>query len=396
MLPVPNRVLSRFHITSSGYININQHLNLVMNILNFFCNRRKASKRKNSRYGSVSLTGYKNCNPESPWVNQDSFIIGHADKLLRNDDLNGDWKDNDDDDNDVDDSNITKVEAAAPNSNDHSKSDDFICAVFDGHGPNGHLVSAHCKDRIISILDDHNDQCAKKTFACLQHELEDKSYASSSGTTCTLMKISKDPSGSASIIQVCNVGDSQAFLGVRRSIHGKLEPVRLTMVHTPESEAEARRIKDSGGEVYSKLVYDEKNKVSLEGPLRVWYRCDKTNKVIGLAMTRSLGDCSAHRVGVSCEPDEVVRSISQDDEFIILCSDGVTDVMSPEEVTVMMDQYMSSLPPLQNRYEWDPQTAATMIVSQARKRWQRDCSHIDDVTCCVVKLRDAQDHYFLK
>ena len=91
-----------------------------MNILNFFCNRRKASKRKNSRYGSVSLTGYKNCNPESPWVNQDSFIIGHADKLLRNDDLNGDWKDNDDD-NDVDDSNITKVEAAAPNSNDHSK-----------------------------------------------------------------------------------------------------------------------------------------------------------------------------------------------------------------------------------------------------------------------------------
>jgi hypothetical protein len=57
-----------------------------------------------------------------------------------------------------------------------------------------------------------------------------------------------------------------------------------------------------------------------------------------------------------------------------------------------MEEYISSLPPYNYKYEWDPQEAAKILVSCARRRW-RGCDHIDDITCCIVKLK-GKDCFF--
>jgi serine/threonine protein phosphatase PrpC len=325
-------------------------------VLNFLCTRKNDSSTKAKRFGTVTIAGHKK--KDVPWINQDNFLIeedrGDLESNAENDQKSG-----------------------------------TILAVFDGHGPDGHLVSTHCKERILSILD-NNTQCVEKSFEKLQEELEEKDYASCSGTTCALIMLSN---GS---VEAYNVGDSQAFLGVRKA-NGKLEHIPLTTDHKPSSDTEASRITSAGGEIYSKrptLIVGKKKETKEEGPVRAWYTCEKTNKTIGLAMTRSLGDWSAHKVGLSCKPTELKRTITNADEFIVLCSDGVTDVLSPKGVTALIDRYMSSLPPDDHKYDWDPQEAAKMIVDQARRRWEQ-CAHIDDITCTVIKLCDNRDNFFM-
>ena len=316
-------------------------------VLNFLCNRKKVSEEVKENHGVVSIAGHKE--KESSWINQDSFVV-------------------------------EVVNGSSSGSNiEQEQKPTTIIGVFDGHGPSGHLISAHCSKAIVSKLESNN-RCAKKALEQLQEELEGEDFTSASGTTCALILLLEGR------VEAYNIGDSQAFLGYRDGDHGKLKHILLTSDHSPSSDTEAERIKNAGGGVYKK---------SDEEPLRVWYKCSKTKKTVGLAMTRSLGDCSAHKVGVSCEPNELRRPITKDDEFIVVCSDGVTDVIDPEEVTIMIDHYMSSLPPDEYKYDWDPQEAANIVVSKARKRWA-DRKNIDDVTCCVIKLRDDENHFYLE
>ena len=100
-------------------------------------------------------------------------------------------------------------------------------------------------------------------------------------------------------------------------------------------------------------------------------------------------------MGVCCTPHEIKESITPNDEFIVVCSDGLSDVISPEESIRMLEEYMSSLPPDEYKYNWDPQEAANMLASRARKLWSNN-AHIDDITVCVIKLKDAEKSLFLE
>ena len=106
---------------------------------------------------------------------------------------------------------------------------------------------------------------------------------------------------------------------------------------------------------------------------------------MGLAMTRSLGDSSAHKVGVTYEPHEIHQQLSVEDEFVILGSDGIWDVISCTEAADVINNYISSLPPIDSKTAWSPKEAAKILVSRARRKWQ-SASHIDDITCCIIKM----------
>ena len=160
----------------------------------------------------------------------------------------------------------------------------------------------------------------------------------------------------------------------------------LTLDHTFDKEDEVKRILKKGGKVCSRAALDENIKTIVQGPLRVWYRCTNINSnFMGLAMTRSLGDSGAHKVGVSHEPFENSQELAEDDEFIILGSDGIWDVISCEEAAAVINDYIISLPPLQKRTEWCPKEAANILVARARRKWQ-SANHVDDITCCIIKL----------
>ena len=199
--------------------------------------------------------------------------------------------------------------------------------------------------------------------------------------------------------KVYNVGDSGAMIAKRIDDSSSFEIAPLTYDHTLDKEEEVDRILQRGGKVCSKSIIDDTNgnndkyPIIQEGPLRVWYRCTNIhnrNSMMGLAMTRSLGDAGAHKVGVSCEPYKFSKSLTKDDEFIVLASDGIWDVISFEDAASMVNDYITSLPPIQSKAEWDPQEAANILVTRARRKWS-GATHIDDITCVVIKLKQEND-----
>ncbi|CAI7775523.1 unnamed protein product, partial [Closterium sp. NIES-53] len=195
----------------------------------------------------------------------------------------------------------------------------LIFGVFDGHGPQGHDVSKFIKERLPDILMDGSDLLVDPEKALTDgflavHDaaLEETSFnCNISGTTAVVAHLYKQR------LAVAWVGDSRAVLARRREggERDDLMAVRLSADHKPNNEDERARIEASEGSVQQDV--DENG--DDVGPFRVWM---KTGPMLGLAMSRSLGDKLAHTVGVSATPEVVVRRLDQSDAFLVLGSDG--------------------------------------------------------------------------
>jgi len=64
-------------------------------------------------------------------------------------------------------------------------------------------------------------------------------------------------------------------------------------------------------------------------PPRLWVPC---TGYPGTAFTRSMGDSLAEGIGVYAEPELMQRELTAQDRFIVLCSDGVTEFLTSQEV----------------------------------------------------------------
>lgn len=91
---------------------------------------------------------------------------------------------------------------------------------------------------------------------------------------------------------ISNLGDSRAVL-YRVTAREKIA-IELSYDHKPTRPDEKDRILKSGGKI-EKLVHDG---VPV-GPFRVWI--DEEGP--GIAMTRSLGDLTAKKIGLMAEPE---------------------------------------------------------------------------------------------
>lgn len=298
---------------------------------------------REKKYAAVSQVGYKPNNSE--WINQDSCFVKEFQR-----------------------------------ENVHST----MAVVCDGHGINGHLISNFILEQLAAKLD-KGEAIDEETFGEMQKSLvaNENIDSSISGTTCTIVQVSNNH------MTAMNCGDSPAFIGRRNEESQKLELLPITFDHVPMVSSEANRIKANGGIVNVRSGSNCSNSCGTTDtlPLRVWIRIEdgQTVKSIGLAMTRSLGDVKAHEKGVVSEPNVVKKELKKSDEFIMVCSDGVTDALECSEISELMDEYMSSLPPYEHKKDWDPVQAANMLVSNARRKWN-PFAGIDDITCCIIKL----------
>ena len=69
-------------------------------------------------------------------------------------------------------------------------------------------------------------------------------------------------------------------------------------------------------------------------------------------------------------------------------------VLDYDEIfNVIKKLYKSALPEDQHDDDWDPQHAADIIASKARACWPSE--YRDDITCCVIKLKDSSGPLFL-
>lgn len=85
------------------------------------------------------------------------------------------------------------------------------------------------------------------------------------------------------------------------------------MSHVTE---ENERINQSKGKVFSS--HDE------PGVYRIWMPKGETPRGPGLALSRAFGDYFIKDFGLISEPDVTQRTITSEDQFIILATDGVS------------------------------------------------------------------------
>uniref|UniRef100_A0A1J3FIV2 PPM-type phosphatase domain-containing protein n=2 Tax=Noccaea caerulescens TaxID=107243 RepID=A0A1J3FIV2_NOCCA len=256
--------------------------------------------------------------------------------------------------------------------------DKVFCGVFDGHGPMGHKISRHiCEtlpsrvhSKLISSKSGGNENIENNQeglfedvlvtfFKQIDSELGlDSPYDSfCSGTTAVTVLKQGD------CLVIANLGDSRAVLGTRGSKNSSIKAVQLTVDLKPCVQRETERIVSCKGRVFA---MEEEPDV-----YRVWMPDDDCP---GLAMSRAFGDFCLKDYGLVCIPEVFCRTISREDEFVVLATDGIWDVLSNEEVVKIVGSCN------------DRSVAAETLVQRAARTWRTKfpASKADD--CAVVVL----------
>ncbi|KAJ8753056.1 hypothetical protein K2173_011824 [Erythroxylum novogranatense] len=293
-----------------------------------------------------------------------------------------------------------------------SRTDTVFCGVFDGHGPYGHMVAKKVRDSLpvklsaqweISVTsEDILREVSLNTTGSMNSE--DAAFISADEESRTsvdrddtekhpeIFQTLKDSflqafkimdrelrmhtnidcfcSGTTAVtlvkqgqyLVVGNVGDSRAVLGTRDD-DDSLVALQLTVDLKPNLPAEAERIQKCRGRVFA--LQDEPEVA------RVWL---PNNDSPGLAMARAFGDFCLKDFGLISVPDISCRQLTEKDEFIVLASDGIWDVLSNKEVVDIVVAAPARA------------SAARAIVESAVRAWKYKypTSKIDD--CAVVCL----------
>ena len=129
------------------------------------------------------------------------------------------------------------------------------------------------------------------------------------------------------ILYIINVGDSRAVLGSFNHRINKWKTTQLSVDHKPNEPNENKRIISVNGRV-ERL----KNEFGEEyGPYRVVGK-ENESTYPGLAISRSIGDEDAQKLGVIFEPDVFKYELNERDKILVIASDGLWENFSNEEV----------------------------------------------------------------
>ena len=72
------------------------------------------------------------------------------------------------------------------------------------------------------------------------------------------------------------------------------------------------------------------------------------------------------------------------DEFMIIATDGVWDVIDNNQAVQMVQNYSSK------SSKWNPIDASNTICKFARSRLEKLSPMVDDITCIVVRLQNRR------
>ncbi|XP_020585905.1 probable protein phosphatase 2C 34 [Phalaenopsis equestris] len=261
-----------------------------------------------------------------------------------------------------------------------SQEDMIFCGIFDGHGAWGHHVARKVRRSLpasllcnwqktlaLSSLDDNcpitcHSEMWKESFirscAAIDKELEEDPKLDSFNSGTTALSIVKQ----GQLLVIANVGDSRAVMATRAD-DGRLVPVQLTVDFKPNLPQEAERIKHCNGRVF--CLRDE------PGVHRIWL---PNAEMPGLAMSRAFGDYCVKDFGVISVPEVTQRLISGRDQFIVLATDGVWDVMSNQEAIEIVSSTK------------DRRKSARQLVKCAIHAWKRKRRGIAVDDCSAVCL----------
>ena len=265
-----------------------------------------------------------------------------------------------------------------------------IFGVLDGHGENGHFASQFVKRFVIQSLKNHpsiqNLKDPKEIYKILlanNYEIisnifidadiqiqKEKFDCESSGTTLVLVIQLEEH------IICANAGDSRAIaiydenFEDNKFCNSKIFP--LSYDCKPELPNEKKRIYKCGGVVEKSYYPDLDSEDESILPFRVWA---KDEDYPGLAMSRSIGDTEAKKVGVIPNPQIVEYIIRYDTKYILVCSDGIWEYMKNEECMKIANEYY---------LKDDPIGLCQELKKESSKLWEKIGTAIDDITIVVV------------
>ena len=166
-------------------------------------------------------------------------------------------------------------------------------------------------------------------------------------------------------------GDSRAIIVFDEKrddnlMNSKIYP--LSYDCKPELPNELARIIAYGGCV--ERAYDVENAEC--GPFRVWA---KDKDYPGLAMSRSIGDMDAKKIGVIPNPQIVEYTIDHSSKYLIVASDGIWEFIGSEDAMKYSNKYY-----IRN----DPIGLCHDLSKRAIALWEKNDCIIDDITVLVV------------
>ena len=256
-----------------------------------------------------------------------------------------------------------------------------IFAIFDGHGPNGHLVSQFlveyftelfknnteikkCKTEleIFNLLLHSNYQLIRDAITTSEEKLNEQKNFNiefSGSTCCMLIQIYQK-------IICVNIGDSRAIL---YSVMIKEDIANLSFDHKPNLKQELERIKKYGG-VVEKCLYEDG---IVDGPFRIWN--SSKQEYPGLAISRSIGDSEATKLGVLAEPDFNLKTLKTNMKFIVIASDGLWEYLNNKNVCEIIKPFY---------HIGDVKGATEELINKSREKWAKKGDSADDISVIII------------
>jgi serine/threonine protein phosphatase PrpC len=209
-------------------------------------------------------------------------------------------------------------------------------AVFDGHG--GGEVSHYLREKLYGAFrkqlerkkwEQHPDDkldlpaslsvkvsAVRAAFEQIEAEVLKKNGMQHQGSTAVAVLIHENEDGNRTLLSA-NVGDSRAILSRNK------KAVALTRDHKPSDEREKARI-------------------LAMGEIIEWDHFCKVHRVRNLSLARAIGDRFAKPV-VTAEVEIKHFPVQEGDDFVVLASDGLWDVMSNQDVVSFVYQKLDSM-----------------------------------------------------
>ena len=270
-----------------------------------------------------------------------------------------------------------------------------IFGVLDGHGEDGHFVSQFVSRLIINSIKNNSSIKKCSTPKQIYEKLVDNGYKIiekiflnadvqirkekfdylNSGTTCIIIIQLEDK------IICANTGDSRAILVYnklkedknignmnKKDILKNSKIFNLSYDCKPELPKERKRIYECGGTVEKALDENDEE----EGPFRVYA---KGEDYPGLAMSRSIGDINAKKIGVIPNPQFVEYTIKDESKYMIICSDGVWEFISNEEAMNIANRFYTRN---------DASGLCQYLYKRSFEYWKEESIVVDDITAIVV------------
>ena len=261
-----------------------------------------------------------------------------------------------------------------------------IFGVLDGHGVNGHFASQFVSRYIISRIKNHSSIKYLDTPKEIYKKLIENKYSIIGNIFCdadvqiTKEKFNCEMSGTTCVLVIqleehlicANTGDSRAILIYDQSNSENLRDTKIYPLSydcKPDLPNEKKRIEECGGSVAQ--MYDE-DEGGPCGPFRVWI---KGEEYPGIAISRTIGDLDAKKVGVIPNPQIIEYTVSSETKYILICSDGIWEFINSEEAMKIANKYY-----LRN----DAKTLCQDLTNISTSRWLKEDIVVDDITVVAV------------